>query len=163
MPDMLVRLDVLADGRAERAALRCAGIVVRRIAAYEAGVLRAFVAGAFSDGWADEAQRCFVHQPPSCFVAVSEGKIVGFAVHECTRRGFFGPMGVDPGFRGRGVGMALLLTSLAAMRDLDYKYAVIGWVGPQGFYERHAGAKVIEGSEYSIGPDWLLPVRPESR
>jgi GNAT superfamily N-acetyltransferase len=157
MPDMLVKLDQLADGSAERETLRRDGIVVRRIAAYEASVLRSFVADTFSEGWADEAQRCFVQQPPSCLVAISGGKIVGFSVHECSRRGFFGPMGVEPGHRGRGIGRALLLTSLAAMREMDYKYAIIGWVGPQGFYEKHVGAKVIEGSEYQRGSDWLLP------
>lgn len=156
MPDMLVRLDVLPDGKTEREAQLREGVVVRRIVAYEAGVLRRFVAGTFSESWADESARCFIHRPPSCFVAIESGKIVGFAVYECTRRGFFGPMGVAPAARLRDIGRALLLTSLAAMSEMDYKYGIVGWVGPRDFYERHAGAKVIEGSEYTPGYDWLL-------
>jgi predicted N-acetyltransferase YhbS len=156
MPDMLARLDVLPDGKTEREALRRQGVVIRRIVAYEAAVLRRFVTETFSESWADESARCFIHQPPACFVTIEDRRIVGFAVYDCTRRGFFGPMGVAPGARKRGIGRALLLTALAAMREMDYKYGIIGWVGPREFYERHAGATVIEGSEYQPGSDWLL-------
>jgi len=108
--------------------------------------------------WVDESQRCFVHSPPTCFVAIADGQIVGFAAYEVTRRNFFGPTGVSDAHRGRGIGRALLLASLNAMRELDYKYAIIGWVGPADFYHRCVGATLIPGSEYSkLGPDWLLP------
>ena len=58
-------------------------------------------------------------------------------------RGFFGPTGVDPAYRGKGIGKALLLKCLEAMRNEGYGYAVIGGAGPVNFYEKCCGATVI--------------------
>ena len=79
-----------------------------------------------------------------------EGRIVGFAVYECSRRGYFGPTGVREDLRGRGLGAALLFRCLEAMREMGYAYAVIGGVGPQAFYEKVCGAFVIPGSETGV-------------
>ncbi len=49
------------------------------------------------------------------------------------------------------------LSSQGIVLRMGYKYAVIGWVGPRGFYEKNVGATVVPGSEYRIGLDWLLP------
>jgi len=71
-------------------------------------------------------------------------------VYECSRRGFFGPTGVLPELRGKGIGAALLLRCLESMREMGYAYAVIGGVGPASFYEKVCGAFLIPGSETSI-------------
>ncbi len=47
---------------------------------------------------------------------------------------------------GRGVGAALTLAVLAAMREDGYAYAIIGGAGPADFYARVAGAIEIPGS-----------------
>jgi predicted N-acetyltransferase YhbS len=83
-------------------------------------------------------------------VAEREGRIVGFAAYECTRRGFFGPTGVVPDERRRGTGGALLFRCLESMREMGYAYAIIGGVGPQRFYEKLCGAFVIPGSEVGV-------------
>ena len=54
----------------------------------------------------------------------------------------------DGGLPGYGVGSALLLRTLAYMRDEGYAYAVIGWVTDVApFYEKLLGATFIPGGE----------------
>lgn len=148
--DMLVRLYALPDpARAiERVAAR--GIAIRRPESWERQVVVDWVRTQFSSGWAAECESAFAARPPSCFVAVRDTGIVGFACHDCTRRNFFGPAGVDPALRGRGVGAALTLAALGAMRDAGYAYAIIGGVGPAAFYAKVAGARRIAGSTPGI-------------
>lgn len=59
---------------------------------------------------------------------------------------FFGPTRVLDEEQGGGIGRALLLRSLAAMRAEGYAYAVIGGVGPQEFYKKCVGAMLIPDS-----------------
>jgi GNAT superfamily N-acetyltransferase len=89
-------------------------------------------------------------QPVTCFIAVKDGKILGFACYDSTLKGFFGPIGVDPGAHRKGLGKALLLRTLEAMRDAGYGYAAIGWAGPVNFFKKTVGAVVIEGSEPGV-------------
>lgn len=150
MPDMLVRLYDLPDPVAylERAAAE--RISVRRAEPWDRDRLRQFIAATFNPIWVTETDRAFIHLPVTAFVAVRGPQICGFAAFEVTRRGFFGPTGVLEELRGRGIGAALLLRCLEAMRELGYAYAVIGGVGPAAFYERTCGALVIPGSEIGI-------------
>jgi GNAT superfamily N-acetyltransferase len=76
--------------------------------------------------------------------------LIGIACYDATRRGMFGPEGVHEAYRGRGIGKALLLACLHAMKDERYAYAVIGWAGPVEFYAKTVGATVIEGSEPGV-------------
>ncbi len=92
----------------------------------------------------------FSHQPITAYIAVKEREFAGFAVYECTRRGYFGPTGVREDLRKSGLGSALLFRCLESMRELGYAYGVIGGVGPAEFYERVCGAFVIPGSERGI-------------
>ena len=57
--------------------------------------------------------------------------------------------------QGGGIGRALLLRSLAAMRAEGYAYAVIGGVGPQEFYKKCVGAMLIPDSVPGIYRDFL--------
>ena len=150
MPDMLARLYDLPDSRPylERAA--GAGFNLRRAEPWDREHLRGFVTGCLGELWAVEADRAFNHSPISAHVAVRRTEIVGFAVYECTRRGFFGPTGVREDQRGNGLGAALLFHCLESMREMGYAYAVIGGVGPAGFYEKVCGAFIIPGSEVGV-------------
>ncbi len=109
-----------------------------------------------SPGWADECETAFARLPLACFVAVEDDALVGFACYEVTCRGFFGPELVRSDRRGRGVGRALLLATLHAMRAEGYAYAIIGWASSTDFYRRTVGAVVIDGSEPGIYPTKLL-------
>ena len=52
--------------------------------------------------------------------------MLGFACYDTTHKNFFGPTGVDAAKRGQGIGTALLLATLHAMREAGYMYAIIG-------------------------------------
>ena len=155
MPDMFVNLLKLPDERKLIGKLAKEGITIRRVQPFERSILHRYVLGNFSEIWADEALRCFSYQPPTCFIATCEKKIIGFACYETTRRDFFGPMGTNEEFRGRGIGKALLLACLRAMLDMGYAYAVIGGAGPAKFYEKCVGATEIPGSAPGIYTDML--------
>jgi len=151
MPDMLVRLYDLPDPATYDARSADAGIEVRRLQPWERSAFRRFIEDEFNSRWADEAEPALARQPVSAFVAVAGDVIVGFAAYECTRRGYFGPTGVRPDLRGRGIGAALLLRCLQSMLELGYAYAVIGGtVEAVEFYEKVCDAFVIPGSEYGI-------------
>lgn len=150
MPDMLVKLYTLPDVQPLIAALRAAGVTIRRAIAPEKHVVVDWVREQWGLPWASECEVAFTNHPASCFVAVENQRLVGFACYDATCKNFFGPTGVDPALRGRKIGQALLLASLHAMAADGYAYAIIGGVGPAEFYAKTAGAVLIEDSTPSI-------------
>jgi len=77
--DMLVKLYDLPDSSAALARLREQGIHIRRALAPEKHKIAAWVRQNFAEGWASETEIAFARQPISCFIAVNEGRVVGFA------------------------------------------------------------------------------------
>ncbi len=155
MPDMLVNLLNLPPLEPALDHLKQAGVVVRRAQPFELTIVRKFVEANFSVAWADEVSIGFANKPLSVYVAMFEKHLVGFAAFECTRKAFFGPLGVTKGMQGRGIGKALLLVCLQGLRDLGYVYGIIGGVGPVDFYEEAVGAIPIPNSEPGIYTDLL--------
>ncbi|MES1165626.1 MAG: GNAT family N-acetyltransferase, partial [Verrucomicrobiota bacterium] len=161
-------------------ALAAGGIAVRRPAASERTAVIDWMRAHGSPGWADECAAAFARQPIACFVAVDvdqtgtlggfpeppattplgeaqlrqrEGEaLCGVACYDAACRNFFGPELVAPDRRGRGIGRALLLSALHAMRADGYAYAIIGWAASVDFYQRAVGAVVIDGSTPGIYP-----------
>jgi len=158
MSDMLVNLLRLPPAAPVLEELKAAGAVVRRAQPWELSAVREFVSENFGRAWADEISVGLVRQPVTVFVALRDGKLVGFAAYECSRKDFFGPTGVVESERGHGLGRALLLASLWGLRELGYAYAIIGGVGPAEFYERAVGARIIPESSPGIYAD---PIRDE--
>jgi predicted N-acetyltransferase YhbS len=148
--DMLVKLYDLPDSGAAFERLREQGIHIRRALAPEKHKIAAWVRQNFAEGWASETEIAFARQPISCFIAVKEGRVVGFACHDATCRNFFGPTGVAPQARKSGVGTGLLFACLEAMRQQGFGYAIIGGVGPAAYYAKAVGAVPIEGSEPGV-------------
>jgi predicted N-acetyltransferase YhbS len=146
---MLVKLYTLPAAAPVLGRLSEHGVVCRRAESFERSAVTAFVSEHFP-AWVDETLVAFAHVPIGVFIAIEGGRIVGFACIETARPNFFGPTGVDEGQRGRGIGKALLLMSLEAMRETGYAYAIIAGVGPASFYAHSVGATVIEGSEPGI-------------
>ena len=147
---MLVRLYDLPDASLYYRRAEEAGVAVRRADPWDHARYRRFVEGTFGELWAVEADLAYRQSPITAFVAERGGRIVGFAAYECTRRGYFGPTGVQPDERGRGIGGALLFRCLESMREMGYAYAIIGGVGPRESYEKVCGAFVIPGSEVGV-------------
>lgn len=116
MPDMLVKLYELPDVGPWCERLRAEGVDVRRALAPEKHIVVDWVRTTFSGHWASECETSFANHPVSCFIATEEGRCIGFACYEATCRDFFGPTGVAEAARKRGVGKALLLACLYAMR-----------------------------------------------
>jgi len=150
MPDMLVKLYTLPDVEEVLAEQRNVGVEIRRALALEKQIVVDWVKQTFQAYWASECDVAFAHQPVACFIAVENGQLLGFACYDATCRNFFGPTGVSESCRGRGIGKALLLVCLHAMRADGYAYAIIGGVGPAEFYAKTIGAVEIEGSTPGI-------------
>src|SRR5216684_5070721 len=100
MPDMLVSL--LSLPSLDR--LSDEGVNIRRAQPFEITAVREFIEQNFSVAWADEISVGFANKPVSVVIATREGKVIGFAGYECTRRAFFGPTGVAEDERGTGIG-----------------------------------------------------------
>ena len=149
MPDLLVNLLKLPAPETST------GFILRRAQPFELTPVRNFVAENFSRSWADEISVCFARQPISVFIATIDRELAGFAAYECTRRGFFGPTGVVASAQGKGIGKALLLASLEALREMGYVYAIVGAAGPVRFYQKTVGAIIIPDSEPGIYTDLL--------
>lgn len=154
MPDMLVRLYDLPAG-AETAMPDADGVQIRRAMAPDKFRVVEWVREHTGISAAGECDVCFAHPAVSCFIATRGADIVGYACYDATAPDFFGPTKVLESEQGQGIGRALLLRSLAAMRDEGYGYAVIGGVGPQAFYEKTVGAILIPGSTPGIYKDFL--------
>lgn len=148
MPDMLVKLYELPGLASVQEEMAAQNIMVRKCLAPEKHIVLWWIKKHFNPSWASEADKAFANHPITCLVAVDEKgeKIAGFACYESTMRNFFGPIGVLPAYRGRGVGKALFLESLYGLKNLGYAYCIIGGAGPVEFYARTAGAVLIEGS-----------------
>lgn len=140
-----------------------AGITIRPARSFEVSRVADFVRGTFTQGWADEISVGYARQPVSVLIATEAGQVKGFAAYDCTARGFFGPTGVEPSLRGRGVGTALLVATLHAMREAGYGYAIIGGVGPAEFYARTVGATLIPDSTPGIYTDMLAKPAPPAK
>lgn len=150
MTDMLVRLYEIPALAGCIEKMHKIGVRVRRPNVWEKPLLLDWVKVQFSLSWALECETAFAARPPSCFIAVKDAALIGFACHDCTRMNFFGPTGVAASARGKGVGTMLLLSCLHAMKDDGFAYAVIGGVGPAGYYAKAVGAMPIEGSSPGI-------------
>jgi acetyltransferase (GNAT) family protein len=160
MADMLVRLYALPDSSALVARATQQGVTIRRPEPSERRQVVDWVRTTFTEGWAAECEIAFSSAPPSCWIAVRDTALIGFACHDCTRRNFFGPAGVESAARGQGLGAALTLVTLTSMRDAGYAYAIIGGVGPAAFYAKVAGAMPIEGSTPGIYDSSFMASRP---
>lgn len=147
MPDMLVKLYNLKNDEPLYVELVEKGISIKRVLSPDRTQVLEFVKKNFSDGWVNECAAALSNNPASCYIAVQDKKIIGFACYDATAKNFFGPTGVEESQRGKRVGEALLKKCLHSMEEDGYGYAIIGWVDDaRGFYEKTVGATVIEDS-----------------
>lgn len=156
MADLLVRLYDLPSFEAE-ARVRDAGIVVRRALPPEREIVLEWIRARFSTFWVSEAALCLSQHPTTIYLALRGNDLLGFACYDGTAKGFFGPTGVDEAERGKGIGEALLITTLRGLREAGYGYAVIGDPGPVEFYRKRLDVLEIPKSEPGIYGGMLRP------
>jgi GNAT superfamily N-acetyltransferase len=145
MADMLVKLYELPDLEPVLNACRDQGVAIRVALSPERGRVLGWMDEHFAF-WAREVEGAYARFPVTCFLAVREHGILGFACYDSICRNFFGPTGVLESERRKGIGRALLLASLHALKAQGYGYAIIGGVGPAEYYAKAVGATLIEGS-----------------
>src|SRR3954468_24379505 len=155
MSDLLVHLLKLPPLEPLTTPLAEQGLVIRRARAFELSIVQRFARAHFGEDWSDEATVAFAHQPIGCYLAAHAGVVVGFACIDATARGYFGPTGVDPAYRKRGLGKALLVAALHGLRELGFVYGIIGGADPIDFYTKHGGAVLIPDSRIGIYGDLL--------
>jgi ribosomal protein S18 acetylase RimI-like enzyme len=145
--DMLVKLYDLDTEIAGIQTLAQQGVTIKRAFPPDKQKITDYIKQTFNSNWANECDVAFSNKPVSCFIAVKDKQVIGFACYDATARGFFGPMGVSTECRGSGIGEVLLLKCLHAMREEGYGYAIIGWVEEAiKFYEKTVNATVIADS-----------------
>ncbi len=149
MPDLLVNLYA---GKLSELKEKAAGVAVqiRPVLPPEMRLVVEWVRVHFSENWASEVSVAITRQPSACLIALDEGQLVGFACYDTTARGFFGPTGVHPDSRGKGIGLALFSAALQTMKTLGHAYAFIGDAGPVDFYAGAVGATVIPAENKGI-------------
>ncbi len=144
--DLLVKLYELPELAIALEKQQANGVMIRLAIAPEKHLVTQWVRKHFSAGWESECEISFHRTPISCYIAVRDNQILGFACYDATCRGFFGPIGVAKDERGNGLGKALLLACMHAMRSVGYGYAIIGAAGPIDFFKKSVGATVIPDS-----------------
>ncbi|MCB1077738.1 MAG: GNAT family N-acetyltransferase [Verrucomicrobiae bacterium] len=157
MADLLVKLYRIPELAPVLARAGESGVEIRRPLAPERYAVVNWVAQHYGDRWGSEVAMAFSGHPITCFIAVTGGgDIIGFSCYNATFKGFFGPTGVLENWGGRGIGTALLIRGLHALKDDGHAYAIIGGVGPSEFYEQVVGAIPVPDS--SPGPyEGMIP------
>ena len=155
MHDMLTRLYEIPDNWSFIQEQDRKGITIRKPMGTEKHVIIKWVRKHFQEAWASEVDRSLCQMPMTCFIAVKDKAIIGFASYDAVALGVFGPTGVLEEFRGKGTGKALLLAALLDMKLKGYGYAIIGGVGPAEFYRRAVGAEDILNSTPGLWKNWV--------
>lgn len=107
-----------------------------------------FVKAYYEENWVRECEEAFSNEEITCYLARRDGQIIGFACYDATAKGYFGPVGLLPEGKKKGVGRKLLYTVLQRMQEAGYGYAVIGWAKEAaGFYEKALRVWEIPDSE----------------
>jgi predicted N-acetyltransferase YhbS len=148
--DMLVKLYNISSMGRYADAITKEDINIRRALSAESTAITSWVKMMFGMGWAGEALAALCRTPTTCFVALQDQRVRGFACWDVSALGFFGPMGVDPTFQGKGIGAALTYHCLQSMRAQGYGYAIVGATGAPDFYSKVAGAIPIDQSTPGI-------------
>ena len=151
MADMLVNLLKLPPKDDLILKLKKEGIQIRRPLPPDKIRIVNWVLENRSMNAASECDVCFAHTPVSCYIATRGAQILGYGCYNATAPDFFGPTFVLPEERGKGIGKALLLSCLHAMREMGYAYAIIGWADEAApFYEKTVNAMAIPDSHPAI-------------
>ena len=161
MPDMLIKLFEILDDWRLVAEQEKRSIIIRKPIGPEKHIIINWVSDHFGAGWASEADTAFSNNPRTCFIAVKEEAMVGFACYDATALGFFGPIGVEKSHRKQGTGTALMNACLLDMKLKGYGYAIVGAVEDAEYYKKTVGALEIPDSSPGIYSTRLRDIRTD--
>lgn len=148
MSDLLVKLSNLPNLSQLIMRQRENRIDIRRPITPEKQIIVDWINKNFNIRFADECEISFSNRPISCFIAIKEGMIIGFACYDTTYKNFLGPIGVLKEHRGLGIGKTLFTACLHAMAEEGYLYAVVG--GSSGYTKKIIGGIIIKKSDPGI-------------
>lgn len=124
-------------------ALAGEGIEIRRAEEKDRQQLAEFLASKFPS-WEKEVPAAFRNKPVSLHLAFYHRRLGAFSAYDVNNlnTGWFGPIGTDKVFRGKGVGGILLKRCLQDIKKQGHKHAIIPWVGPIPFYMHYVNARM---------------------
>lgn len=146
MADLLVNLYQMREWDESR--LKEDGIVIKRALIPDKGKVLDFVRTYYEGGWVHECEYALMNNPTSCYIAIKDKEIIGFSCYDATSKGYFGPIGIKPGLKSKGIGMVLFNRTLQGMKEAGYGYGIIGWVEDDiiPFYQKCQDIYVIPNS-----------------
>jgi GNAT superfamily N-acetyltransferase len=163
MADMLIKLYELEDDWLFLTKQQALGISIRKPIGPEKHGIIGWVSGHFGAGWASETDVALSNRPGTCFAAVKDAKIIGFACYDATALGFFGPIGVAKSHRNKGTGKALITACLLDMKLKGYGYAIVGAVKDADYYKYAVGAIKIPDSCPGIYHSQIRDSHPKNK
>ncbi|GLS27479.1 GNAT family N-acetyltransferase [Marinibactrum halimedae] len=149
MNDMIVNLyhtPSQSIAQEKQAALKKQKIYIQRALPIDKQSICEFVRSHFFSicpGWEDECATSLYRQPTSCFVAIHNREVIGFACYDGSAKGVIGPIGVAEPFRKQYIATVLLHHCLTAMKMEGYAYAVITCAFSTEFYQRTCNAHLL--------------------
>jgi hypothetical protein len=150
MTDMLIKLYEIEDDWQFLIKQQALGISLRKPVGPEKHSVIAWVSDHFGAAWASETDVALSNKPGTCFVAVKDANIIGFACYDATALGFFGPVGVEKSHRKNGTGTALMTACLLDMKLKGYGYAIVGAIADANYYKDAVSALEIPDSSPGI-------------
>jgi len=129
------------DGDIER--LKTEGFIIRRAEQSDWEGVEKFLAANWRS-WITEVHSCYDNEPVTLYICIKDSEVVGFSAYEGNNKkmGWFGPMGVLPVTRGKGIGGILCKLCLRDIALAGHRRAIIPWVGPVRFYDKVCGSKI---------------------
>jgi len=146
MPDMLVKLYGIPAAAPEVERLAGQGLVVRPARAPEKPAVLSWMQAHFPF-WVPEVEAAYGRLPVSCFIAMREQELLGFACYDAICPNFFGPTGVLERERRKGIGKALLvnLAKRAVAENCSrVEWSVLDWNEPSIEFYKSLGAKAMD-------------------
>jgi hypothetical protein len=158
-PDMLIKLFEIEDDRRLLAERKKSAITIRKPIGPDKHILIDWVSDHFGAGWAGETDTAISNKPRTCFIAVKEATIIGFACYDATALGFFGPIGVEKSHRNQGTCKALMTACLLDMKLKGYGYAIVGAVEDTEYYKKTVGALEIPDASPGVYATWVRDIK----
>jgi mycothiol synthase len=131
------------DVNADVHRLATEGYIIRRAESADRAAVLAFLRTCFPF-WEEEVLECFNNSPISLHICVRNGEVVGFSAYQGNNKSlpWFGPMGVMPTERAKGIGAIVCKLCLRDLALQGHKKSIIPWVGPVRFYSKVCNARI---------------------